>query len=223
MREDPEFSSHAAADLSPNIRSFIGVPVVLSDGAFYGTLCAVDPEPQKALTRQQADLMAVLARLLATQIERQRAEEALRESQEALRQSEEFHRFAVEAGRIGTWDLDLRTEECLISPKMAELMGFPPDQTTVPGSRWREAIVPDDREPMASALAASIESDAPFDLKFRVALKDGTERWLYSRGGASRDASGKALHVHGASIDVTERKRAEEAIRESGRRIENIL
>ncbi len=223
MREDPEFSSHAAADLSPHIRSFIGVPVVLASGAFYGTLCAVDPEPQKALTRQQADLMAVLARLLATQIERQRAEEALRESQEALRQSEEFHRFAVEAGRIGTWDLDLRTEECLISPKMAELMGFPPDQTTVPGSRWREAIVPDDREPMASALAASIESDAPFDLKFRVALKDGTERWLYSRGGASRDASGKALHVHGASIDVTERKRAEEAIRESGRRIENIL
>ena len=223
VRADPEFSSHAAAELSPQVGSFIGVPVVLSGGAFYGTLCAVDPEPQKVLTRQQADLMAVLARLLATQIEHQRAEEALRENQEVLHKSEEFHRFAVEAGRIGTWDLDLRTEDCLISPKMAELMGFPPDQTTVPGSRWREAIVTDDRASMASALAASTESDAPFDLEFRIALKDGTERWLYSRGGVSRDASGRALRVHGTSIDITERKRAEEAIRESSRRIENIL
>lgn len=71
----------------PHIRSFIGVPVVLSDGTFYGTLCAVDPEPQKDLTRQQADLMAVLARLVATQIERQRAEDALAQT---LRARTEF-------------------------------------------------------------------------------------------------------------------------------------
>jgi signal transduction histidine kinase len=63
---------------------------------------------------------------------------------------------------------------------------------------------------MASALAAANENDEPFDLEFRIALKDGTQRWLYSRGAVSRDASGKALRMYGASIDVTERKRAEE-------------
>ena len=52
-----------------------------------------------------------------------------------MSESEKFHRLAVEAGRIGTWDLNLQTEECLISPKMAELMGFSHDQTTVPVSR----------------------------------------------------------------------------------------
>ncbi len=83
MQTDPKFSSHAAAELSPGIRSFIGVPVMLSGGTFYGTLCAVDPERQ-TLTRQQADLLAILARLVATQIERQRAEESLRESETAL-------------------------------------------------------------------------------------------------------------------------------------------
>ena len=83
MQADPKFSSHAAAELSPNICSFIGVPVMLSGGTFYGTLCAVDPEPQR-LTRQQADLLAILARLVATQIERQRAQEALRESEATL-------------------------------------------------------------------------------------------------------------------------------------------
>ena len=152
-----------------------------------------------------------------------RAEEALRDNQEALRKSEEFHRFAVEAGRIGTWDLDLQTEECLISPTMADLMGFSPDQTTVPGAEWQESIVPDDRSLLASALATSIESDAPFDLEFRIALKDGTERWLYSRGGVTRDASGKALRVYGVSIDVTERKRAEEKLLKSEERLQRAI
>ena len=63
------------------------MPVVLSNGTFYGTLCAVDPEPQKDHTRQQAALMAVLARLVATQIERQRAEDALAQT---LRARTEF-------------------------------------------------------------------------------------------------------------------------------------
>ena len=155
--------------------------------------------------------------------QRKRVEEELRESQEALRKSEEFHRLAVEAGRIGTWDLDLQTQECLISPKMAELMDFSPEQTTVPGLQWWESIVPEDRTLMTSALAASNENDAPFDLEFRIALKDGRERWLYSRGAVSRDASGKALRVHGASIDVTERKRTEEKLRESEERLRRAI
>jgi PAS domain S-box-containing protein len=140
-----------------------------------------------------------------------------------MSESEKFHRLAVEAGRIGTWDLDLQTEECLISPKMAELMDFSPEQTTVPGAQWWESIVPEDRTLMTSALATSNENDAPFDLEFRIALKDGRQRWLYSRGGVSRDASGKALRVHGASIDVTERKRADEKLRESEGRLRRAI
>jgi PAS domain S-box-containing protein len=119
--------------------------------------------------------------------------------------------------------LDLQTEECLISPKMAELMGFSPEQTTVPGAQWRKSIVPDDRTLMASALAPSIASDAPFDLEFRIALKDGRQRWLYSRGAVSRDASGKAVRMYGASIDVTERKQADEKLRQSEERLRRAI
>ncbi len=139
-----------------------------------------------------------------------------------MSESQKFHRLAVEAGRIGTWDLDLQTDECLISPEMAQLMDFSSEQTTVPGAQWRKSIVPDDRALMASALAASKENDEPFDLEFRIALKDGTQRWLYSRGAVSRDASGKALRMYGASIDVTESKRREEQLGYQAHLLENI-
>jgi len=140
-----------------------------------------------------------------------------------MSESEKFYRLAVEAGRIGTWDLDLETEECLISPEMAELMGFSAEQTIVPGAQWQESIVPEDRTLMSSALAPSIASDAPFDLEFRIALKGGTQRWLYSRGAVSRDASGKAVRMYGASIDVTERKQADEKLRESEERLRRAI
>jgi diguanylate cyclase (GGDEF)-like protein/PAS domain S-box-containing protein len=139
-----------------------------------------------------------------------------------MSESHKFYRLAVEAGRVGTWDLDLQTDECLISPEMAQLMDFPSEQTTVPGAQWRKSIVPEDRALVSSALAASNENDVPFDLEFRIALKDGTQRWLHSRGAVSRDASGKALHLYGASIDVTESKRREELLGYQAHLLENI-
>jgi diguanylate cyclase (GGDEF)-like protein/PAS domain S-box-containing protein len=139
-----------------------------------------------------------------------------------MSESQKFHRLAVEAGRVGTWDLDLQTDECLISPEMAQLMDFSSEQTTVPGAQWRMSIVPDDRALMSSALAAANENDVPFDLEFRITLKDGSQRWLHSRGAVSRDASGKALHMYGASIDVTESKRREEQLGYQAHLLDNI-
>ena len=139
-----------------------------------------------------------------------------------MSESQKFHRLAVEAGRIGTWELDLQTDECLISPEMAQLMDFYSEQTTVPGAQWRKSIVPEDRASMSSVFASSNENDVPFDLEFRIALKDGTQRWLYSRGIVSRDASGNALHMYGVSIDVTESKRREEQLGYQARLLENI-
>lgn len=78
---DPTFRLHRASAASPGIRSFLGVPIVLNDGEFFGTLCAIDPESQN-LTIQQADLLMVLGRIIATQIERDR-EAAVRAEAEA--------------------------------------------------------------------------------------------------------------------------------------------
>ena len=62
-------------------------------------------------------------------------------SEEALRRSEAFHRLAVQAGRVGTWEFDLEGDKCTISPIMAELMGYAPEQRLVSGKQWWESVV----------------------------------------------------------------------------------
>src|SRR5579863_4501582 len=69
LRSYRELASHSTSGALSQIGSYIGAPVVLADGTFFGTLCAVDPEPRQ-LSLVQAKLLVVLARLLATQIER---------------------------------------------------------------------------------------------------------------------------------------------------------
>lgn len=69
-RTDARYRSHPAVRAFPNIGSYLGVPIRLSDGCFFGTLCAVDPDPHH-FTPAQVELLVVLARLLATDLERE--------------------------------------------------------------------------------------------------------------------------------------------------------
>ncbi len=135
-----------------------------------------------------------------------------KQGEEALRRSEIFHRLAVEAGRVGTWEFDLESDECTISPIMSELMGYAPEQRVVPGKQWRESVVSDDRARVEAAFQSSVEARTPFEFTFCIQLSGEERRWLYSRGDVSRQEAEKAVRMHGASIDFTARKQAEEAL-----------
>jgi two-component system, chemotaxis family, CheB/CheR fusion protein len=136
-------------------------------------------------------------------------------SEEALRRSEAFHRLAVEAGRVGTWEFDLEKDECTLSPIMSELMGYPPEQRMVSGKRWRESVFPEDRPRVEAAFQSSVQARTPFEVIFCIQLSEDGLRWLYSRGDVSRQEAGKAARMHGASIDLTDRRHAEQALRAS--------
>ncbi len=138
-----------------------------------------------------------------------------KKSEEALRRSEAFHRLAVEAGRVGTWEFDLEKDECTISPIMAELMGYSPEQGVVSGKQWRESVVPEDRARVEGAFQGSVEARTRFEFTFWIQLSGKERRWLYSRGGVSREEAGKAVRMHGATIDMTDRKQTEQALRAS--------
>ena len=178
---------------------------MLTEGAFYGTLCAVDPEPQKALTRQQADLMAVLARLLATHIERQQAEEALRESEERYRAF-----FATAA--VGAAEADLATGRFLqMNDKFCRLVGHSRDELLA--MTFLQVTHPDDREKSSEGIARLLRGEIrEYVTEKRYLRKDGGVAWSQLAVALVRDEDGKPLHSVAIMQDITERKRVEEAL-----------
>ena len=212
MRSDLKFSSHAAAELSPNIRSFIGVPVILSGSAFYGTLCAVDPEPQ-TLTHQQADLMSVLARLVATQIERQRVEEELRLRDRAI---------AASNNGILITDPNLSDNPSVyVNESFLRTTGYRADE--IVGRNCRFLQREDREQPELDTLRDALEEGRECRVILRNYKKDGTLFWNDLSISPVYDDNGKVANYIGVQNDITDRKRAEEALRESEAALNTIL
>ena len=212
MQTDPKFSSHAAAELSPDIRSFIGVPVTLSDGTFYGTLCAVDPASQ-TLTRQQADLLTVLARLLATQIERQRVEEKLRLRDRAI---------AASNNGIVITDPSLPDNPLIyVNESFLRTTGYRADE--VVGHNCRFLQGQDKDQPGLDKLREALQESRDCRVMLRNYKKDGTLFWNELNISPVYDETGRVINYIGVQNDITERKRAEEALRESEAALNTIL
>ena len=200
MQTDPEFSSHAAAVLSPHIRSFIGVPVTLSDGTFHGTLCAVDPEPRKTLTCQQADLMAVLARLVATQIERQQVEEELRLRDRAI---------AASSNGIVITDPNLPDNPTIYANEsFLYTTGYGADEAIGRNCRFLQGQ--DRDQPELDRLREAIREGRECRVVLRNYKKDGTPFWNELCISPVHDEAGRLINHIGVQNDITGRKRAEE-------------
>jgi PAS domain S-box-containing protein len=103
------------------------------------------------------------------------------------------------------------------------------DNADVTFDTWRNALHPEDRDRTVNALMAAIEqrhlwASAPeYNVDYRVVWPDGTVRWVVDRGRASYDETGRPISMAGVNVDVTERKRVEEALRESEERFRLLV
>ncbi|HET7306277.1 MAG TPA: PAS domain-containing protein [Gammaproteobacteria bacterium] len=202
----------AYADVG-DVRSGIGVPLIKR-----GRLAAIfylHLMTPRAWTDEEVALVEEVAERTWEAVERSRAERALRRGQE-------LQRMTIEAGRIGTWDLNLDTQEVDLGPQMADLMGFGSSAMHVPAHRWQDAVFADDLHVMLASLKKSMQTREPFEMEFRIRRPDGAERWLYSRATIVADAFG-ILHGYGATIDITERKRAEADLEAASRAKDEFL
>ena len=149
-----------------------------------------------------------------------------KQAEEQLRQSEERLSLAIRLAKFGIFDHDHRTEMLYWSPMMREIYGVPPDEpASLDG--YIQLIHPHDRDAIVAAIrqAHDPSGDGLYAVEHRILRRDGSVRWVsfWSRtlfeGGDG--PTRKPVRTMGAMIDMTERKRAEEALRQKQFELQN--
>jgi PAS domain S-box-containing protein len=137
-------------------------------------------------------------------VERVRAEAALRERE---------HRFrlALAASGGGSWTWDARTNQVDWDDVFRKQFGFTPEEPPA-FETWLTRVYEDDRPRMIAALAEVQQAKDTWDNTYRIVRPDGTVTWLQSLGRADRDAAGHLARLTGLELDVTARRRTEEAL-----------
>ncbi|MBI4773392.1 MAG: PAS domain-containing protein [Deltaproteobacteria bacterium] len=142
----------------------------------------------------------------------------LRNTEEALRRSEQQLRMALESANEGLWDWDLVSDVMEVTPQWVENLGYTLEETRpyMTGARWKSLTHPDDLPRIREDLIQHFKGQTDlYENVHRMRTKNGEWRWLLDRGRVVRwGEHGRALRAMGTYLDITERKRAEEAMKE---------
>ncbi|RYI99496.1 MAG: PAS domain S-box protein, partial [Acetobacteraceae bacterium] len=195
----PDFNGLEALELA--IRLAPETPFIFVSGTL-GEEAAVDAVKQGATDYVVKQRLARLPLAVSRALSDARSRREQRESQERLS-------FALNAGRLGAWELDLRSQIFEASETCRAIFGQPADAMLTYDDLYA-SVHPDDRARVQAALARSVTESADYDIEYRVIWPDGTLRWVQVRGQAVRAANGTPIRMAGVSLDATERKRAEE-------------
>jgi PAS domain S-box-containing protein len=135
---------------------------------------------------------------------------------EELHKTEERFALAVRGTDAGIWDWDLLTGRVYFSPRWKSMLGYAEDEVEGRFEGWERLLHPQERDRAGATLRDYLEGRSPaYELEHRLRHKDGTYRWIVARGATVCDVHGKPYRMVGSHIDVTDRKLAEESLRET--------
>ncbi len=140
--------------------------------------------------------------------ERREAERRLQESEAECRAAAQRLHAALEAGALGTWELDLASRRLRVDSAMAAMLGLAPEATELAQAQLLAFVHPDDKAAVYDVMRAAIEAGGRYADECRMLAANGSVRWVVSRGAVLKDA-GKVI---GVISDMTERRERENAL-----------
>ncbi len=145
-------------------------------------------------------------KLLQDMLERRRIETE-------LRISEERYALAERGANDGLWDWDLASDTIYFSPRWKAMLGYADDDVRNTPASWFDLVHREDLPGLKGRLAAHFSGEADqFTAEHRMRHRDGSDRWVLTRGIAVFDSSGKATRIAGSQADITDRKLAEQQL-----------
>ena len=147
-------------------------------------------------------------------------------SEIALRESEERWQLALQGNNDGIWDWNIKTGKSIISSRNKQILGYNEEDNinSISVQEWTNHIHPEDLRSAKRAMQDHLNRKTPhYVVEYRLRCKDGSYKWILSRGQALWDDTGNPVRMVGSITDISERKSAEEALRESEQRWQLVL
>ena len=203
------------------IRALSFIPLV-TDGRIVGKFMVYYDEPH-SLGAGEVDLALTIARQLGFAVARLRDAEARRVAEQALGASEGRLQLALEAGRMGAWEWEIKGNRVFWSPNLERLHGIPAGSFGGTFADFQRDVHPDDWEELRGQIESCLQSGQPYSATYRIVVPGGGIRWLQSFGRSLPGSDGTPEKLVGVCMDVTERKKSEEALGESEGRFRGIF
>ena len=141
---------------------------------------------------------------------------ARKEAELARAKSDRSMRLAASAARLGFWEIDVSTQLDRWDEGMARIHGIRHEEFD---GRWEKFVHPDDYDAVMRETRRMLESDTTFEMDYRIVRPSGEVRYIREHGTVIRDKDGRTVSASGVMQDITERKLAEDKIRESAQRM----
>lgn len=213
IREHPRFQDVAIIFMSAVLLNDADRVRGYEMGAVDYVPVPVIPEVLRAKVRVFAELYRKTRQLeqLNRDLEQRVAERTaeLKASTTNLLESERRRSVALAAGQMGSWDWDIVSGECIWDAGQYRIAGLEPDQF-MPSCQTVRPLLHEDDLPRVAALCKEIGDSPTFQVELRIVRPNGDVRYCICAGALTRDAKGAVSRVSGVTIDITERKQAEE-------------
>lgn len=204
----PQFSGLRALELVK--QQELDIPFILVSGTL-GEEAAVEAIKLGATDYVLKDRMARLGSAVKRALEQKQLREQHKQVEESLRRTEERLQLAIEAAGVGPWDWNLLTNEVYFSPEWKRQIGYSDEELPNRYEEWEKRLHPEDRERIISSLNSFCSNpSAGFSEDYRLQCKDGSYRWIHTRGKLICNEEGTPIRMLGCHIDITERRELEQ-------------
>jgi two-component system cell cycle sensor histidine kinase/response regulator CckA len=148
--------------------------------------------------------------------ERKKTEQALRLGARRLNEAQKI-------AHVGNWEWDISTNQVFWSDELYRIYGYRPHEMSPDYGLIVESMHPDSRQDFLHAIDAALTEDRPFEMDYAFFRKDGSTAVLHTIGRVTRDPGGKPVRMAGIVQDITEQKRALDALRDSEKKFRSIF